>query len=504
MAETNEQFKIGWAQGDITPANPVLIGGLFHARISEGVRDPLTVTVMALEKGGEQTIFVSCDLIKISLPIQQAVRSQLCSEKTEIDPLKVILHATHTHTAPLIAHTANAEHIANGNRGSELDIMPVQEYIDFVVAQIMHTIFEAWNTRTAGGISFGLGTAVTGRNRRWVDHNGKSVMYSPDAQEMQRAEAVDPQGRNVYSLESSAAETFRHIEGYEDHSVQLLATYDTESVLKGLVVNVACPSQESEEDFLISADWWHETRQQLRDQYGEHLFILPQCSAAGDLSPHLLYDHRAHARMLALKNRTAREEIASRIVQAVAEVIPHICNSIEWNPNMKHIVDRVHLQAARLTEKELLYAQKELKRWQVHCEELRSNLEQANTHHSSRWYVDITYAHSRMSHFNKVIERYKAQKESLPVEVHVIRLSSMAFATSPFECYLDFGIQIKVRSPAVQTFLVQLAGAGTYLPSPRSVVGGGYGSTAVSNSVGAEGGQQFVDYTVRMLHSLWH
>jgi hypothetical protein len=43
---------------------------------------------------------------------------------------------------------------------------------------------------------------------------------------------------------------------------------------------------------------------------------------------------------------------------------------------------------------------------------------------------------------------------SMPVEVHVIRLGDMVIATNRFELYLDFGIRVKARSPAVQTFVV--------------------------------------------------
>ena len=35
-------FFIGWALADITPDKPVLLSGQFHARISEGIMDPVT------------------------------------------------------------------------------------------------------------------------------------------------------------------------------------------------------------------------------------------------------------------------------------------------------------------------------------------------------------------------------------------------------------------------------------------------------------------------------
>ena len=37
------------------------------------------------------------------------------------------------------------------------------------------------------------------------------------------------------------------------------------------------------------------------------------------------------------------------------------------------------------------------------------------------------------------------------------KLRDVAIATNPFELFLDYGVQIEARSPAVQTFLIQLA-----------------------------------------------
>ena len=78
---------------------------------------------------------------------------------------------------------------------------------------------------------------------------------------------------------------FRNVEGYEDHSVNLLFTYDRDSQLTGVVVNLACPSQVSESLFELSADFWHETRQELRKRLGAGVQVLGQASAAGDQSP---------------------------------------------------------------------------------------------------------------------------------------------------------------------------------------------------------------------------
>ena len=50
-------------------------------------------------------------------------------------------------------------------------------------------------------------------------------------------------------------------------------------------------------------------------------------------------------------------------------------------------------------------------------------------------------------------------------DIHVLRIGDAAVCTSRFELFNDFGVQIKARSKAVQTFVVQLAGEDGYLPT---------------------------------------
>jgi hypothetical protein len=117
---------------------------------------------------------------------------------------------------------------------------------------------QAWKSRKPGGIGFGLGSAVVGHNRLTVYDSGQSQLYGP-------TERPD----------------FSHIEGYEDHGVGLLFTWDRDKTLTGVVINVACPSQCSENLYQVSADFWHDTREELRHRLGPSLFVLPQASAAG-------------------------------------------------------------------------------------------------------------------------------------------------------------------------------------------------------------------------------
>jgi hypothetical protein len=87
--------------------------------------------------------------------------------------------------------------------------------------------------------------------------------------------------------------------------------------------------------------------------------------------------------------------------------------------------------------------------------------------------------------------------------VHVIRIGDAVICTSPFELYVDYSVQIQGRSKAVQTFVVQLAGAGNYLPTPKAKQGGGYSAIVQSTPVGPEGGMILVDRTVEMINGMF-
>ncbi len=118
------------------------------------------------------------------------------------------------------------------------------------------------------------------------------------------------------------------------------------------------------------------------------------------------------------------------------------------------------------------------------------------THMRSRWHTEV-------------LERYEKQKTDPPpeveTEIHVLRIGNAVVCTSTLELFTDYGVQIKARSPAAQTFVIQLVGGGalSYLPTERAVLGGGYSAVVQSNLVGPKGGQILVDRTVELIDSMW-
>lgn len=116
---------------------------------------------------------------------------------------------------------------------------------------------------------------------------------------------------------------------------------------------------------------------------------------------------------------------------------------------------------------------------------------------------------SLRNRYKAIIDRYEEQKEQPkhPMEMHVIGLGDIAFATNQFELYMDYQHRIQARSPFEQTFIVQLAGqsgrrSGTYLATERGAQGRGYSASMFCNRVSPEGGQELVEETVKILKEI--
>ena len=120
--------------------------------------------------------------------------------------------------------------------------------------------------------------------------------------------------------------------------------------------------------------------------------------------------------------------------------------------------------------------------------------------------ADITPVYWHLARAVRFMDRYELQHTDpkMSVPIHVVRIGDMAIATFPLAPYLDFGIQIKARSKAVQTFTVQTADRHyRYLPTERSLAGGAYGAVLESTVFGPKGGRELVEQTLELIESLW-
>jgi hypothetical protein len=238
----------------------------------------------------------------------------------------------------------------------------------------------------------------------------------------------------------------------------------------------------------VSADFWNDVRSQLRKRYSKDIFVYAMTGASGDQAPRVLFRKRAEEN---LRRRTGNvsetEELARRIANAVDYAFPAAKSDIHTDVAFVHRVEDLKLPVRKVTEAELEQARKE-----------RERLKNAPPGERNRFAL--------MARHQAVIDRHAQQASAgdFAMELHVIRLGEIAIATNPFELFLDFGIRIKARSRAEQTFVVQLAcDYAGYLPTARAVAAGGYGAEVASNNVGPEGGQILVERTVGAINGMW-
>ncbi|MGE0760371.1 MAG: hypothetical protein AB7F89_05390 [Pirellulaceae bacterium] len=452
------ELRAGATTVNITPERPIALWGQLHTRISTGVESPVMASILALEsrEGTDQrevAVLVACDLVAIPRDVLAQTRARVQSQLPDFPVHKIVLSATHTHTAPVLLEGVY-EIPPQG-------VMQPTEYVAFFADRVADGIVAAWQARRPAKLGWGLGHAVLGQNRRSVYQDGSAAMY----------------GR-------TNTENFRMIEGYEDHGVEVLFVWDERDRLMATAVNVACPAQEVEGRRFINADFWHPVREALRAAQGPELHVLGWTGGAGDQSPHLMFRKEAEERMMRLRGLDRLEEIARRLVAAWTEAFEGARQEMHADLPLVHHVSELELPRREVTERE----------WQL----AKSKVEELAPQPGKQ---TLVYWHGG------VVRRYEQQLagsvEPYRMELHVIRLGDIAICTNPFELYTDYAIQLKSRSPALQTFVVQLAGPGTYLPSARAVAGGGYSAIAESNEVGPEAGQILVDQTIARLRDQW-
>lgn len=457
---------VGAASVDITPAGPVALQGQFNLRIARTIETPLTANAVTLEaRAGEKSldaaVMVSCDLISIPDVVLHSVREEIRKRLPELGADKIILNGTHTHTAPVME--------AGRYELPKEGVMPVEAYRAFLVERLAEVIAKAWTSRGPGSVTWGLGHAMVAYNRRAVYVDGSAVMY----------------GR-------TDVPTFRGLEGYEDHDVGTLFFWNKDGRLICIGVNVSCPSQVVESRATINADFWHPVREALRRQYGPEVCILGWTGAAGDQSPRPIHRKAAEERMMRLRGLEPTEELARRITRAVDEAYEAVKNDRHADGPLIHRVETVQLPMRLVTEAE--YAEAKVACRQV-ADEIAKDPKAADR------------LHRRMKWYEATVQRFESQKDNPnpthETELHVLRIGDAVICTNPFELFTDYGVQIKARSKAVQTFVIQLAGGGSYLPTERAVRGGGYSAVVHSNKVGPEGGQMLVDRTVEAISALF-
>lgn len=493
----NKSFKIGWAEESITPDKRVSMAGQFYERISDSVETPITVTAFAFEAGNDAMVICSCDLTGVVEGLVEMVRENL-RDKCDVPLDKIIVHATHTHAShkyenpkPEIRKTSLE--VLNTFVPSDMlykplvtvddTIMTEHESLLFLVEHISIAIKKAWESRKPAVYACGFGRAAVGMNRRACFDDGSAAMWG-----------------------DTNSPNFTHLEGGNDNGIEMIFTFDTDKKMTGVILNVACPSQVMEHRNQLSSDFWGKVKMYLREKYGDDLFVLGLCSAAGDLCPRDLIrwqngetpindpnisrpnyiERRSDGSMFDVQGTYRIGRRIANEVFAAYEEIDEYFEEVEF----VHVTETVQLPLRRVTKEEYNNAVAEIEKFVEKNKGRNFN------------YVDT----AKMHVYAGTLARYEVQQtdDLFDTEIHFIRMGDVAFATNPFELFLDYGNQIRARSLAKQTFLIQLAcGSCGYLPTKKAEAGSHYSAYVSSGTTGHEGGELLVRKTLTAINSFF-
>jgi hypothetical protein len=143
----------------------------------------------------------------------------LRSRLAEFDVTELLLFATHTHTGPGVVDSTFGSLCDVSN---DTGVMRASEYADPLLRRVAKAAEQAWNNRTPVAMGWAMSHAGTGLNGCSVYANGSAVMYG-----------------------NTAEENFAHVESGTDTAADVLGFWSPDAALSGVVVNRACPSQET-------------------------------------------------------------------------------------------------------------------------------------------------------------------------------------------------------------------------------------------------------------------
>ena len=498
-------MKYGWSEEKFVFPKPVSLDGQFAERISQYEEKPLTATALAIDSGEDQMVLCSVDLVGISYTLTDEVRQRLAQCTKDLDPMKVIISAIHTHTGPGYAgkgqnkssegHTssfreniksmlpAGKKYVESTNVSENKDIMSGEELLEEIASKITKAIATAWETRKEGSFSNAFGRAVVGLCRRVSYNDGSAQMWGDTNTAM-----------------------FTELEGGNDSGIELMYIFDENKKLTGIVANLACPAQCVQHRHFISPDFWGEAKMLLRKHFGEDLFLLPLCSAAGDQCPVDLVrwvepESDVNDPNLKRNNPPKRKadpsmfdlagmrKTGKRIANEIIEVYNEGLDEPQTDIPLIHHVHNMQLPLRRVTMEEEKAACKEARDYLMRKEEKTDFNDTAN--------LQKAFGIIRRALLQEI-------RDVVDTEVHIIRLGSIAFASNPFELFLDYGNQIKARSLAEQSFIIQLAcGADGYLPTEKAEKAGHYSAFVGSGTIGHVGGEQLVRETVQDINNMF-
>jgi len=495
-------LKIGWANANVSTDKLIYLQGLDYRRVSQGVRDPITITALVIDNGEDFVVFNSWDTSCVYGTLAKKVREGVAKRIPGFPTEKIVFNAIHTHTGPAMGEGYN-DPVSN-------------EYRKFFIKKAIDTIVRAWNDRKPGKIGYGYDLAVTCFSRRTIYFDDLRKRPPVKGKKLSLWKTIPGLYVDKHATMHGNANDpmFSHMEAAPDPFVNFLFTYDMNDKLTGMIFNVAFPAHISLPDMKLGADCWSDIRREIKRDFGD-VYVLAQCAAAGDLTYKIPYYDKAtqrkhrlrYGRKEAYKGEFERYRVTEQLMAALHRTIKWAGRDLYADLPIRHIdttlqLPRFYAHKEHVEEAKVILAK---------LDELKKNPPWTEPAVLKKAREFISVAEWRTKRVLTLNEKIK-KKPTWAMEFHVLRIGEVAFVAERYELYTDFGQRIQARSPFTQTFTIQLSAnlpdlpgfSACYLPTAIAVGNAGYQAHPVNNanSPSPEGGQLMVDEAVRLLYEL--
>jgi len=418
-------FQAGAAAVDITPLKlPVSMTGSFQDRFAQSAHDPLHARSLVLDDGNSQIAFVIVDSCLLTRDIQDAAKEQ-AHQLTGIPVNRMLIAATHTHTAPTSVPLAQCH--------------PDLDYVKYMTGRIAVSIQQAQKKLKPAQ----AGWAVVSEpnevgNRRWKMKPG-SIPANPFGQTTDRvrmnpprasADLIEPAGPIDPDI------SFLYIKGIDEKPIAVMANYSLHYV-GGLP-----PNQ-------LSADYFGEFARRIHQKLGgekeapDFVGMLSN-GTSGDINNYNFRKPRPRAKPF-------------ERIEAVAEIVAEHAHSAIQKMKFK---TRVPLKMA---EKEIeLKVRKPDEVELVRAKRILAEAKDPKRLNSVELYAQETV---RMVDF----------PDAVKIKLQAIKVGPVGITANPCESFAEIGLELKAKSPFKTTFNIGLAnGYNGYLPTPRQHALAGY------------------------------
>ena len=426
-------LRAGAAIIDVTPPKlPVLVNGGMLTRSLSKIRTRVHARAIALADGREQVVIVVVDSCMMTRQLLDEAKA-LAAKRTGIPADRLLISATHTHTAPS----------SMGCLGTDAD----PDYVPFLRDRLVEAVAAAQAALEPARIGFGKGDAAAFTAlRQWIRRPDR-IDEDPFGNRTVRANMHA--GRN---WEDAVGES-----GPEDPDLQLISIQARDGRPIAILGNF---SMHYFGDQDLSADYFGLFCEGLRQR------LAPQ-PATGKPAFVGLLSHGCSGDIY-------------RVDYTVPEPDRPKPTIDEYTQGLLDIAMKVHAGIQYRSDTDIAMAERRLNlAYRVPDKQRLEWAQRVVAEMGDRPPKTTTEVYAR-----EQILLHERQRTD--VVIQALRIGAIGIATTPCETYAITGLKIKAASPLRDTMVIELANGGDgYIPPPEMHAWGGY-NTWAARSAGLE------------------